>query len=314
VIRTAIVAALPGELKPLVRSSGRGWRHEKRNRVHIWRWRAGELEWVAACAGVGQNAAARALAEIERDGPVAQILSVGWAGSLRKDREPGEAFRVIGVVDLPTNTRLRTSPFPPLRQEDGARMGQPGSSRAQLSQVPKGEGPFDGLRAGSGAPTAGSGTAQAVPFQSRSAEGTEETGTMSIHRDIWLATSTKVLTGEKEKTDVAISYYADLVDMEAIALARLARARGVAFHCIKGVSDGAEDILPDFNPFLGADGQFKQLKFIVFALFHPRYWQALKKMEENSKQAAQRIAELVLDLLDPEGTIRKTHGYPNISG
>jgi adenosylhomocysteine nucleosidase len=257
VIRTAIIAALPGELKPLVRKSGRGWRHQKRNRVHLWRRRAGELEWVAACAGVGQNAAARALAEIERDGPLAQILSVGWAGSLRKDRRPGEAYRVYGVVDLPTNTRLRASPFTPVRQEAGARKGPP---------------------------------------------------------DIWLATSTKVLTGPKEKMDVAISYYADLVDMEAIALARLAKARGVAFHCIKGVSDGADAHLPDFNPFLTADGRFKRVKFIVFALFHPGYWQALRKMGENSKQAAQRIAELVLDLLDPEGTIRKTNGYPNISG
>jgi adenosylhomocysteine nucleosidase len=244
VIRTAIVAAMPGELKPLVR----GWRHGKRNRVHLWRWRAGELEWVAACAGVGQNAAARALAEIERDGPVAQILSVGWAGALRKDFKPGEAYRVYGVVDLPTNTRIKVSPFPPLRQETGARTGQP---------------------------------------------------------DIWLATSTEVLTGAKEKTDVAIGYYADLVDMEAIALARLAKARGVAFHCIKGVSDGEDAVLPDFNPFLGADGRFRRLKFMVFALLHPGYWQALKQMGENSKQAAQRIAELVLELLDPAGTIRK---------
>jgi adenosylhomocysteine nucleosidase len=283
VIRTAIVAAMPGELKPLVR----GWRHGKRNRVHLWRWRAGELEWVAACAGVGQNAAARALAEIERDGPVAQILSVGWAGALRKDLEPGEAYRVYGVVDLPTNTRIRTSPFPPLRPRAGARMGQQGSSRGVVSQAPKGEGP--------GAPMI------SPPKPTLSTKENEWTG----QRDIWLATSTKVLTGAKEKTDVAIGYYADLVDMEAIAVARLAKARGVAFHCIKGVSDGEDAVLPDFNPFLGADGRFRRLKFMVFALLHPGYWQALKQMGENSKQAAQRIAELVLELLDPEGTIRK---------
>jgi adenosylhomocysteine nucleosidase len=280
VIRTAIVAAMTGELKPLVRNSGRGWRHEKRNGVHLWRRRAGEIEWVAACAGAGQNAATRALAEIERDGPVAQVLSVGWAGALKNTYKPGEAYRVGGVVDLPTNTRLRVSPFPPLRQEAGARTGQPGSSEAQPSQVPKGEGP--------GAPTA--------------------------QPDIWLATSTKVVTDKKEKVDIAIGYYADLVDMEAMALARLAKARGVAFHCIKGVSDGAEAVLPDFNPFLAPDGHFKRVKFMVFALFHPGYWQALKQMGENSKKAAQRVAQLVLELLDPEGNIRKQNGYPNFSG
>jgi adenosylhomocysteine nucleosidase len=242
--RTAIVAAMPGELKALVR----GWRHEKRQGVHLWRRRAGETEWVAACAGVGQNAAVRALKEIESDGPVASIFSVGWAGALRDDRKPGEAYRVRGVVDLPTNTRLATAPF-------------------------------------------------------NSAVGGSE---------IWLATATKVVT-QAEKQSIAIEYYADLVDMEATAIARVAKARGVAFHCIKGVSDGAEDKLPDFNPFLTADGQFKRVRFILFALFHPGYWQALKQMGENSKKAAENIAVQVLRVLDPEGKIRKTNGDSNLS-
>jgi adenosylhomocysteine nucleosidase len=247
--RTAIVAAMPGELRPLVR----GWRHEKRNRVHLWRRRAGQTEWVAACAGVGQNAAVRALKEIERDGPVASIFSVGWAGALRDDRKPGEAYRVRGVVDLPTNTRLATAPF------DSARIKSGGAAT-----------------------------------------------------DIWLATATKVVT-QAEKQYIAISFYADLVDMEAIAIARVAKARGVAFHCIKGVSDGAEDQLPDFNPFLTADGRFRRVRFIVFALFHPGYWQGLKQMGENSKKAAEHIAVQVLEILDPEGKIRKTNGDSNLS-
>jgi adenosylhomocysteine nucleosidase len=249
--RTAVVAAMPGELKALVR----GWRHEKRNRVHLWRWRAGETEWVAACAGVGQNAAVRALKEIERDGPVASIFSVGWAGALKHTCEAGEAYRVAGVVDTVTNERTRASQFPTLRQNDGARMGHP---------------------------------------------------------EIWLATATKVVT-QAEKKSIAVDCYADLVDMEAIAVARVAKARGVVFHCIKGVSDGAEDKLPDFNPFLTADGRFKQVRFIVFALFHPGYWQALKQMGENSKKAAENIAVQVMEILDPEGKIRKTNGDTNTS-
>jgi adenosylhomocysteine nucleosidase len=296
VIRTAIVAAMAGELKPLVHGPARGWRHQRRNGVDLWRRQAGEVEWVAACAGAGQSAAERALAEIERAGPVAQIFSVGWAGALKDWYMPGEAYRVHGVVDLATNTRLRVSPFSPLRAKDGARIGQPDLSKIAVSQVPKSEGP--------GAPM----TLPREPVLST------EAGARTGQQDIWLATATKVLTGAKEKMDVAISYYADLVDMEAMALARLAKARGVAFHCIKGVSDGADADLPDFNPFLGADGRFKRLKFIVFALLHPRYWQALKQMGENSSKAAQRIAELVLEQLDPEGTIRKQNGYPNFSG
>jgi adenosylhomocysteine nucleosidase len=296
VIRTAIVAAMAGELKPLVHGAARGWRHQRRNHVDLWRRQAGEVEWVAACAGVGQRAAERALAEIEKDGPVAQIISVGWAGALKDWYKPGEAYRVDGVVDLATNTRLRVAPFSPLRPKDGAGMGHPGSSGFAVSQVPKGKGP--------GAPLIS-------PIE---AAGSTKDVARVGQQDIWLATATKVLTGAKEKADVAISYYADLVDMEAMALARVARGRGVAFHCIKGVSDGVDAVLPDFNPFLAADGRFKRAKFIVFALLHPGYWQALKQMGENSKRSAQRMAELVLEQLDPEGTIRRQNGDANFSG
>ena len=48
--RTAIIAAMPGELKPLVR----GWPHSTRNGVHFWAQRNEEDEWIAACAGAGQ--------------------------------------------------------------------------------------------------------------------------------------------------------------------------------------------------------------------------------------------------------------------
>ena len=60
--RVAIVAAMAGELKPLVR----GWAHERRGNVESWRWKFDEGEWVAACAGAGVDAATRAFAEIEK--------------------------------------------------------------------------------------------------------------------------------------------------------------------------------------------------------------------------------------------------------
>jgi len=52
--RVAIIAAMAGELKPLVR----GWQHESCNGVDLWRWRfldekGDPCEWIAACAGAG---------------------------------------------------------------------------------------------------------------------------------------------------------------------------------------------------------------------------------------------------------------------
>jgi hypothetical protein len=76
--RTAIIAAMPGELKPLVR----GWPHSTRNGVHFWAQRNEEEEWIAACAGAGQAAATRAFAAIEDGGPIDLVFSIGWAGAL----------------------------------------------------------------------------------------------------------------------------------------------------------------------------------------------------------------------------------------
>jgi adenosylhomocysteine nucleosidase len=114
-----------------------------------------------------------------------------------------------------------------------------------------------------------------------------------------------------EKQRLAATYRAGLVDMEAAALARLAAMRGVSFHCIKGVSDGLDDKLPDFNRFLTREGQFRMASFVLFALFHPGYWSVLRQMGENSRKASQSMAERVLELLDPEGTTRKRNGYPD---
>ena len=237
-IRTAIIAAMPGELKPLVR----GWRHEKRNRVDLWRWRYDSGEWIAACAGAGQSAATRALAEVEKDGPVASVVSVGWVGALSASYQPGQSYRVTGVIDTLTGERFKVPQFSP-----------------------------------SGA---------------------------NVQPETWLATSPKVADAA-EKQRLASTYRAGLVDMEAAAIARLAGMRGISFQCIKGVSDGVDDRLPDFNPFLTREGQFQTARFTLFALFHPGYWSALKQMGENSSKASQGIAESVLGLLDPQGSIYK---------
>jgi adenosylhomocysteine nucleosidase len=99
--------------------------------------------------------------------------------------------------------------------------------------------------------------------------------------------------------------------MEAAGVARLARMRGIPFYCIKGISDGYSDQLPDFNRFISSDGQFQLARFVFFLLLRPWHWRALIRMGENSKKAARTIAASLLDLLDERGNIRKRNAYPN---
>jgi adenosylhomocysteine nucleosidase len=225
--RTAIIAAFPGELKPLVRS----WPHSTRNGIHFWAKRGEkevwEEEWIAACAGAGQDAATRAFAGIEDGGPIDLVFSIGWAGALRAEIAPGTAHNVAGVIDLHTGERFRCD-------------------------------------AGAG--------------------------------ELWLLTSPQV-ANSAEKRRLASAYNAALVDMEAASVARLAQMRGIPFYCIKGVSDGCNDHLPDFNRFLSPSGHFHLARFVLFALLRPWCWPALIQMGENSMQASQSIAESLLDFL-----------------
>jgi adenosylhomocysteine nucleosidase len=102
VTRTAIIAAMAGELKPLVR----GWKHERMDGVEVWKHRDDNL-YVAACAGAGQAAATRAFAAVERDAPVDLVFSYGWVGALREDLTVGGAYNTAGVIDSRTGERFR---------------------------------------------------------------------------------------------------------------------------------------------------------------------------------------------------------------
>ncbi len=238
--RIAIIAALPGELKPLVR----GWHHERRSDVDLWSARHKDAEWVAACAGMGKPAASHAFAQVESGGKVNRVISIGWAGALRPEMEAGQAYRAAGVIDLQTGER------------------------------------FAAARAGNLAP--------------------------------WLVTSAQVADAS-EKRRLAAEYQAGLVDMEAAGIARLAAMRGIPFECVKGVSDGFSENLPDFNRFVSPQGQLRLSRLLFFVLPRPWYWPALIRMGENSKKASHNLTGLLLENLDNPGDQSNPNGDSNLS-
>ncbi len=223
--RIAIIAAMPGELKPLVR----GWPHSTRNGIHFWAQRTAEEEWIAACAGAGQPAATRAFAAIEDGGPIDLVFSIGWAGALRAEIATGSAHNVAGVIDaahrraLPLRCRRRRSLA--RHQPQGRQSCREAPTRRQLTMPPS---------------------------------------------SIWRPLPSRVSPP----------------------------CAAFRFTAIKGVSDGLHDRLPDFNPFLTADGRFRLIPFTLLNLFRPWYWPALLRMGENSKRASQSIAESLVDFLD----------------
>jgi adenosylhomocysteine nucleosidase len=120
----------------------------------------------------------------------------------------------------------------------------------------------------------------------------------------WLVTSGRI-ADRVEKRRLAAAYGAGFVDMEAAEVARQARMRGIPFCCVKGVSDGFSDHLPEFNGFISAKGQFQWVRFILFAMLRPWHWPALLRLGKNSRKAAKGIRETVLEILDERGIVRK---------
>ena len=115
--RIGIVAAMPGELHPLVRE----W--PRTDQVYIGH--VAGMQCFAACEGIGAAAATRsfsairAAAENESD-RLDAVLSYGWAGALTCGIQPSRVYAIAEVVDARTGERFPTDsvhrgPEAPLR-------------------------------------------------------------------------------------------------------------------------------------------------------------------------------------------------------
>jgi adenosylhomocysteine nucleosidase len=116
--RVGIIAAMPGELKPLVQ----GWKplHLPRGES-AWQGSVNGTTCIAACAGMGMAAAERACAIAARETPLDALVSMGWAGALSCGMQPGDAYVVNEVVDaasgeaFPTHSPPRPGNASPLK-------------------------------------------------------------------------------------------------------------------------------------------------------------------------------------------------------
>ena len=214
--RIGIIAALPGELKPLTI----GW--QQRGRFFIGK--VGEAECIAIAGGMGAAAAAAACEQLLGEGPIDALVSYGWAGALSCGLKPPAACAIYEVIDSRTGERF-------------------------VTDLPSGQ---------------------------------------------RLVTLDHVARSN-EKRSLAEKFQAPLVDMEAAAVARYAAARNLPFYCYKGISDGYNDNLPDFNRFLDSDGQLRMSALVIYALLRPAYWGALQRMGKQSQAAARNLATIVTE-------------------
>jgi adenosylhomocysteine nucleosidase len=220
--RVGIIAAMPGELKPLVQ----GWKPLRaRHGEAAWQGAIDGSVCIAVCAGMGKEAAERACDLAGQDAPLNALVSMGWAGALSCGMQPGGAYVLNEVVDAATKERFATSSPP--------RLGNAGALR--------------------------------------------------------LVTIDHVALAA-EKRQLGEKYQAVLVDMEAATVARLARRQGIAFYCLKAVSDVATETLPDFSRYTDSQGQLQLAALLAHVALRPRYWPGLARVGRNGRTGAVAMA------------------------
>jgi adenosylhomocysteine nucleosidase len=218
--RIAILAALPREVRPLVR----GWSAPMVSRqegTSVW-----ESEHaIVVCAGMGKERVTRALGLAESRGPLHSVISVGYAGALRHGMRIDRVYSPAIVIDGQTGER----------------------------------------------------------FACEYGEGILVTADHVVGRD--------------EKSKLALQWDADLVDMEAATVARLAKGRALPFRAVRAISDPVDDHLPDLSRFTDARGGFQGGLFAMYVALHPWLIPTTVKLGKQSARASQAIAAALLQIL-----------------
>jgi adenosylhomocysteine nucleosidase len=93
------------------------------------------------------------------------------------------------------------------------------------------------------------------------------------------------------KRSLADRFRARAVDMEAYAVADVARIYGVPFVAVKAISDPLEFPMPPLSRFVTETGQFQTGQFAVYAAVRPWLWSTVSALGRNSAVATKKLCE-----------------------
>jgi len=114
----------------------------------------------------------------------------------------------------------------------------------------------------------------------------------------WVLATSQDVSDAAEKHELLARFGADVVDMEAAAVAQVAKERGLNFASLKAVSDDAGLAMPPLHRFIDGDGQFATRKFLMYIALHPRWWKTLGKLKANSEIASRNLCKAIEHLLE----------------
>jgi adenosylhomocysteine nucleosidase len=114
----------------------------------------------------------------------------------------------------------------------------------------------------------------------------------------WVLATSQDVSDALEKRQLMTKFGADVVDMEAAAVAQVAKERGVEFASLKAISDDAAFDMPPLNRFIDEKGQFATRKFLIYVALHPKWWTTLGKIKTNSELASRNLCRAIEHLLE----------------
>ena len=110
--------------------------------------------------------------------------------------------------------------------------------------------------------------------------------------------SKRVATTAKEKLQLRESTGADVVEMESCVIRELCRERQIPSATIRVISDASNEALPlDFNALMTPDYRIIFPRLLGQLVRSPGRIPALLRLQKRTKQAAERLAEVLVKLL-----------------
>ncbi len=105
------------------------------------------------------------------------------------------------------------------------------------------------------------------------------------------------VVGAEQKAKLHAAFAAQIVDMEAASVARVAEMRGVGFGVVKAISDEFDFSFPSMESFVDSDGEFLETRFALFAALRPWLWPRVISMARNSQRASQALCDALRETI-----------------
>jgi adenosylhomocysteine nucleosidase len=116
----------------------------------------------------------------------------------------------------------------------------------------------------------------------------------------WVLVTGSNVSDAGGKNRLRSRFSADVVDMEAAAVAQVAQERGMPFAAFKSISDDATFAMPPLNRFIDAKGRFDTGRFLLYIAWHPKWWGSLGAIKRNSNLASANLCGALEHLIASE--------------